>query len=437
MKLTIKQLLALCLTLLVTTAIASAQSVEVRTKSGVRWRGDLNDSVVVTVMEQGVAVEYEGRLIEAKPYYIIIEGRIAGQVHKKTIFRGDIRTMRGAAATETAEPARTPRGANSRPERPVDDSVPTDDLGRELGVFVLPLEGPVGEIIRHEEIEMVAAEADKYGRGQIIVLVINTNGGLVSESVLIDETLQEVKKRHRVVAWIQKAVSAGAAIAMMCDEIYFMTEGIAGSVTTVRGTSSLSEEEAIPHVQQLVDIATRNGYSEHIARAMKLNKYMCSYDKDPETGEVTFYGDLSGEFDLSDGESNLNFNSSRALHCGFSKGTADTEEDFAKLLDLPKWHEVSDYGRQIAKDWQDTAERAKERIQRLIARRDYYKTGGTGAEERIGALIKINRELLQWWDRAPNVARMMLPGDNPTDGKYLLEREIEELRRQLAALRRN
>ncbi len=46
-------------------------------------------------------------------------------------------------------------------------------------------------------------------------------------------------------------------------------------------------------------------------------------------------------------------------------------------------------------------------------------------------MIQINRELLQWWDRAPNIARGMLPE------KYVLEREIEELRRQLARLRRN
>jgi aspartyl-tRNA synthetase len=38
----------------------------------------------------------------------------------------------------------------------------------------------------------------------------------------------------------------------------------------------------------LVKIAREAGYSEHIARSMKLKKYMCSYDKDEETGEIDF-----------------------------------------------------------------------------------------------------------------------------------------------------
>jgi ATP-dependent protease ClpP protease subunit len=425
MKASLLNLLACCLTLLIATA-ASAQSVEIKLKDGTRWRGSVNDTVTVTANEAGVPVEFTGTLVEAEKLYIVLETQIAGEIRRKTIFRGDVVTMQDLSTVEAdAAPTRTVRRATEVTEAPVDAS------GNALGVFVLPLDGPVGENIRHEEIVKIGEEADKYGRGQLIVLMINTNGGRVSETELIHEALRDIKKRHRVVAWIRKAISAGCAIAMACDEIYFMTEGSAGSVTTVRGTASVPEEQIRDQVKAFVELAVENGYSEHIARAMKFNHYMCSYDKDSVTGEITWYGDTSGETVLSDDESNLSFTSSSALACNFSKGTADTEDDLAELLDLPRWHEVSDYGRKLSADWNETVERAKDRIARLIARRQYYKTGGTGAEERIGALIQINKELLQWYSRCPNVAANMLPE------KYTLEREIEDLRRQLAQLRRN
>ena len=296
-------------------------------------------------------------------------------------------------------------------------------------MFFLPLEGTVGEEFRHEEIEAIGEEADKYGRGQIIVLLIDSNGGLVIESEKITDTIWELKQRHRVVAWVKKAISAGCSTAMVCDEIYFMTEGTAGSVTTLVGSASASEEQARLGIEFLAEIARRAGYSEHIARSMKLTRYMCSYDKDLETGEVTWYGDLSGEFDLSDDSHNLTFTSSNALHCGFSKGTADTEEELAKLLDLPKWHEMSTYGREIAKEWQDLVKQCKEQVPRLL--RERALAGNAASQrERIGKLIQIDKKLIRWIERCPWPCRLMgLPE------KEVFEREIEELRRQLARLR--
>ena len=414
------RILACCFALAIVATALAGPSIEIRLKNGSAWRGELNDFVQVKFVEQNVEIQLTGRLVDATKYYIKIDGELG----TKTIFNGDIRSMRTVEANDAAEvmPGKKRGADNAAVEETVDDDAP--------GVFVLPLRGGVGEEFRHEEIEMIGEEADKFGPGQIIVLIINSNGGLVSESELITETIWDLKKRHRVVAWVEKAISAGCSTAMVCDEIYMMTEGTAGSVTSIYGNlQHVPEKEAQPSIDYLVRIAKEAGRSEHIARAMKLKKYLCSYDKDPQTGEVTFYGDLSGEFVLSDAESNLCFNSTNALHCGFSDGTADTEEDLAKLLDLPRWHEKSDYGRRIAKKWRGTVEKAKEEIPRLLARRGYWKSSGS-AEERIGALIQIDLALIRWIDRAPNVARGKLPP------KEFLEREVKELRKQLADLKR-
>ncbi|MCH8164224.1 MAG: hypothetical protein IH889_01300 [Planctomycetes bacterium] len=409
----------------IASAALGGEAVQIRLKDGSGWRGEISDYVELKILQQGIEVVFQGRMVAAAAYHVTIEGDIAGETRRKTVFKNDILSIR----TIQAEEAGAAESDAARPDRPagaVKEATPDD---RTPGVFVLPLKGGVGTEIRYDEIKMIGEEADKYGTGQIIVLLIDTNGGLVLETELIIETIMDIKKRHRVVAWIQKAISAGCATAMVCDEIYMMTEGTAGSVTTIRGLQHVPEEELQEEIAFLVRVAKMAGHSEHIARSMKLKKFLCSYDKDPQTGEVTFYGDLSGEFILSDEEQNLTFTSSNALHCGFSDGTADTEEELAKLLDLPRWHEKSDYGRKITDRWYRTVERANEEIPRLMARLGYWKTSGS-AEEQLGAQISIYQDLIKWIDRAPNVTRTRL------QDKEFYQRQIAELRKQLADLKK-
>jgi ATP-dependent protease ClpP protease subunit len=443
MKFTISRFFVILMTLCVLASTAAAQSVNISLKDGSRWRGQVNDTVTVKILERGIENAYDGKIIRAGDSYITIETMMSGAMRQKTIFFGDIVSISsagGPAETPKADVPATPTGAASsatsaKPAatgRDIQASQKKPDAaaGQSRGVFYLPMEGGVGDEIRHEEIELIGKEADKHGPGQIIVILINTNGGLVLESELIDETIADLQKRHRVVAWVKKAISAGCSLAMACSEIYFMTEGTAGSVTTVRGTQSVAEEEVQTHIEALVQAAKRNGYSEHIARAMKLNKYMCSYDKDPVTGDITWYGDTSGQYVLSDDQSNLCFNSSNAEHCRFSKGTADTFEDIARKLDLPEWKEVNTYGRQISQRWKDTVERAQLEIPRLLTQRQFKGTSG-GAVERLGTLIRINEQLIGWINRAPNVALYSFGLQ-----KENLQREIAEWRKQLADMQR-
>jgi hypothetical protein len=391
-------------------ATASAQSLQIECRDGSRWRGTLAEQVSVTVDEQGALLTFEGRLVEVEDSYIVVECTVLGASRRKVFFKGDLVSM------GKADPGPVSSMMVTGDVDPT-EVAPTAALP---GVLVLPLEGEVGIGIRPDEIEAIGEEADRQGRGQIIVLVIETNGGFVRDLELVLESLRDLRRRHRVVAWVEKAIAGGAAIAMACDEIYFMTDGTAGS---------LINGEKLPGLESAVlEIARENKYSVHVARAMIHNDAMCSYDKDPETGVVTFHGDLSGRYILSDDHSSLCFNSSSAEHCGFSRGTADTESDLAPHLDLPRWHEVSDHGRRIAKEWQRTVEQAQERIARLVVQRNYDGTSG-GQVERLGTLIRIDKELLRWWERAPQVASKMLPP--PED----LKREIEELRRELGRLR--
>ncbi len=418
----IKQI-AMCVLAISFVSVAFAgTSVEVRLKNGSAWRGELNDSVVVQFEEQNLQIEFKGELVKSAKMYIIIKGDIAGVHKEKLIYIGDISSMRTATADD--EPIATRTSNTKRDKLKAEGIAKTNDT---RGVFVLPMSGEVGLTFRHEQIDKIARHADKFGPGQIIILLMDSHGGGI-EMETIQNTIMKVKKRHRVIAWIQTAISAAAASAIACDEIYFMTDGTLGAMTGYSGTTALKDEELEAWLRTAGQWMENGGRYKYIAHAMIHAPSLLSYDKDEGTGVVVWYNDLSGQHVLSDEESNLVFTSGVATDCGFADGIADTGEELAKLLDLAEWREIDTYGRKVAKDWKDLIKKAEEEIPRLLARRNML----TGTEEqRLGALIRIDEELIRWIDRAPSIARRIVPAP-----KDFFVREIRELRKQLADLRK-
>lgn len=450
-----KKFLSILLILAATLSVAlpASADVELRLRTGATWRGDVGDTVRIVYTERGVDVEHVGEVVfvSTSPAYVTIKAEIAGKMREKTVFGTDIKVLEGVQE-ELDDPAGDGSPDRFRPEkrRPAPgsrlgasggagekaDDIPRDDLGRPIGVFVLPLEGGVGQEFRHDEIvELTKYVDDNYGPGQTIVLFINSNGGLVLESLDIAEAIFEARKRHRVVAWVDKAISAGCFTAMSCYEIYFRSAATAGSVTTLAGGQSLQGPEVEQHVEHFAELAEKSGYSPYIARAMKLNRFMCSYDKDPETGEITWYDDLRGEFDLSTDEQNLSFNSQNAEHSGFSKGTADTGEELAKLLGMPRWVEIDDYGREIAKDWAETYKR----LQKEFAEIQYelqYKNQTIGNQLMVmNTQLQAMKKIVRYYDQYPRIAWLTFGGQSPEQGKKLWEQRVEELRRAIARMR--
>ena len=416
------RLLACCFALAIVATALAAPSIEIRLKNGSAWRGELNDFVRLSFVEQGIEIEFTGRLVAATKYYVKIEGELAGRQATKTIFNGDIRSMRTVTADDVSVAARTSKTTRVATR---EEGIATANDAR--GVFVLPMSGEVGLTFRHEQIEKMAKHADEFGPGQIIILLMDSHGGGV-EMEKIHNTILKVKKRHRVIAWIKTAISAAAASAIACDEIYFMTNGTLGAMTGYKGTTALKDEELEVWLKTAGQWMENGGRYLYIAHAMIHAPTLLSYDKDPETGEIIWHNDLSGQHPLSTETTNLVFTSGVAVDCGFADGIADTGKELAELLDLSEWREIDTYGRSIAKDWQDTIKKAEEEIPRLIARRDMV-TGPP--EQRLGALIRIDEALIRWIDRAPVIAKRMIPVS-----KDYLEREIRELRKQLADLRK-
>jgi hypothetical protein len=300
-------------------------------------------------------------------------------------------------------------------------------------VFVLPLEGMVGVGLRNEEMEKLEKIADKFGPGQIFIIRINSNGGLVIEGDEINVTLSRIKQKHRLIAWIEKAISGGAFTGMHADEIYFTPEGSLGSITMMSGSTEVTAARD-PWKERVAEVAVLGGRDPQIGRAMVYSEEELSYDKDEKTGKVTFYPNLKGKYILSKKGENLTLNATNALHSGFSDGTAATEEELFKLLDLdnPERFAPNDAGHKIYKDYQTLIKRAQREVPLLTRKLEIEGTGSGDPKVILQSRIKNAQDLIRWIDRAQDVLQYEL--NIPPQAKEELEKRIVEWRRELARL---
>lgn len=406
-----------------------------RFKNGKSWRGD-NGAIVQVEFKHfrtGKTQSLEGTIVEitkGKPgrRAITLQTTAAGRDAREIILEGDILSMTTVGQADIATTSGT---GTDDVMTEVDSSggsaaaSGTEPLSAEKpGVFYLRWTGMVGTYARHDEMEKIAAEADKYGDNQIIVIHIESGGGMVIEGDKIHETLTELKKRHRVVAWVEKAISAAAYTAMHANEIYWHDEGTMGAIVMYSGDTAITGRRLAAWVKQCGDAAEESNLNRSIAEAMITRGEVCSYTKDPETGKVTIYDDLSGEVDLCDASNVLTLNKLQAIDVGYCMGVANTKEELAKHLGLPEWHEITDAGQKIYDRHTRTIDRAKEQTPRIM---QDIQLSSTPQEQ-----LRHMKRLLKHYEACGDII-MIVECRSPYGPKEELVRQMEALRKQIAA----
>jgi len=376
--------------------------------------------------------------------------------------------LSAVAAAQTTPPAKPAAGAST----PAPTAKAADKGAKGAGdavkkprqVFILSQKGMVGAGLRHEEMEKVEAEADKFGPGQIIILRINSGGGSVTEGDRISKSLSRIREKHRLVAWLEEAISGAAFTAMHCPEIYFMKIGTMGSITKFSGDGSGGQKSAEgadlqAWIERVAEVAEGGGRNGQVGRAMVYSPIVVSYTKDPKTGKVTFFPDKSGEVVLSDEKDNLTFNADRAMDCGYINGVADTPEElFAAMQLAPGTYEVNDAGKRISEQWDRTLEKAKK--QRTEIEQD-MRLAGDPSVKSLQKRIQLYKQMQDIWKKALPVAEgiegggpLLPPGAEELGSdlveKYMvagsdlkpklaceiIDRCIKDLQKQLAAAKK-
>ena len=342
-------------------------------------------------------------------------------------------SSKSTSSKSTSSKSASAKSSSGRKSAESSQAAPADAERPKTQVFVLPLEGTVGVGLRNEEMEKLEKIADTFGPGQIFIIRINSNGGLVIEGDEINVTLSRIKQKHRLIAWIEKAISGGAFTGMHADELYFTPEGSLGSITMMAGSTEVTQARD-PWKERVAEVAALGGRDPQIGRAMVYSEEELSYDKDEKTGKVTFYPSLKGKYILSKKGENLTLNATNALHCGFSDGTASTEEELFKLLDLdnPERFAINDAGHKIYKDYQALIKRAQTEVPLLMRKLQIEGTGSGDPRVVLQNRIKNAQKLIEWVDRAPDVMQYEL--NVPPQAKEELQKQIAEWRRELARL---
>lgn len=442
------------------------QAAEIRFSGGV-WRGSIGDRIEVTFRESGRDQTLVGTLSRLDRFALTLDTEIGGRVVKKVIVLGDVRSVKpvddaaasSGSATSSSAAASTggawPGAGNAasaddhdedRDDPGINDDyvAPLSELPDTAGpitgprsdgkktLFILPLNGTVGIGLRHQEMERLEKEADKLGPGQIIVMRINSPGGLVSEAVKIKEVLNRIKSKHRLVAWIEEAISGGAYTALFAEEMYFMDVGSLGAITKFAGAESSQGADLDAWLREVYEVGQTGSRDGHVIRCMVYSPLECSYDVDEATGKVTWHRDTSGKYVLSVAGDNLVFNATDAVRSKFAQGRANNEFDLVKAMQLQDGtYVVSHAGKRFAQQWQRLQDQAAVEVPRLLREYELKGTSSGNAETVLGIRINAVKKLISWWNRAPNALfRLQVPP------KQVLEEHLRNLQKQMSDLQR-
>jgi membrane-bound serine protease (ClpP class) len=140
---------------------------------------------------------------------------------------------------------------------------------------IVVLSGTIDDFNKHALMEHFG-EARKLG-AKTIILQINTYGGLVTSGLDISRYLKQQNDLHIIAFVDDKAISAGAMIALACDEIVMEAGSTLGDCAPIAisesgGLETLGPAERAkmesPILEDFYDSAIRNGYDPLLVQSM-------------------------------------------------------------------------------------------------------------------------------------------------------------------------
>ncbi len=402
---------------------AFAETTSFQYGSGATWNGELGQTVTVEFTDRGKTKQIEGPITKVKKDYIYVDGEL--------IFITDIVSISGGAQTAETPDSTSDVGEDidSNASTAI-EKTPEKDGDLPMSVFFLPMEGSVGETMRATELKVLAEYIDEnYGPGQVIILKVDSGGGYGRTWSDIKDVIFKVRENHRVIAWIESAISAAAMTVYCCDEIYYTSMGEVGSCTGYSGSPNnpLSPEGQQVMIDEMEKVIARSSRTPYLAACMFLLDKWLTYDKDPLTGEITYYDTDEGEFKLSTG-TNLTLSAKQAFDAGLCDGIADTEEELITLLKLEN-AEINLHGVELFENWVKTIQEFQDTIQELV---NQLERGDPkfeiGSKKRINSQIKAAENILKWSKKLGEIA---LYNGLDEERVMMLKRRILDLKRQL------
>lgn len=163
-----------------------------------------------------------------------------------------------------------------------------------IQTVVIDVDGVIDDYVR-DSIKARLATARGLG-AEVVILQIDTYGGLVTSGLDISRMLKQADDLHIVCFVDDKAISAGSMIALACDEIVMEPASTIGNSGVIAagpgGMQELGETERAkaesPVISDFADSARRNGYSELLAKSFVSFDLAVYAAQNIATGEIDF-----------------------------------------------------------------------------------------------------------------------------------------------------
>ncbi len=219
----------------------------------------------------------------------------------------------------------------------------TDQAAVQQQVIIVPVSGEVGPAMA-AFIERALEGTDDPD--PLFILEMDTFGGRVDSAFQIVDTLLNVPQGRTLAFVEKKAISAGALIALACNELVMKPSTTIGDCAPIilskEGPKMLGEKFQSPLRAKFRTLAKRNGYPEVLAEAM-VSGDMVVYKVETDDGR-SFYMEATEYEDLSENERKairskktvvgkdklLTMDDQEAMEFGFSKMSVESVEEMLR-----------------------------------------------------------------------------------------------------------
>lgn len=309
--------------------------------------------------------------------------------------------------------------------------------------------------------DMVGVYLTKYGMEQadkileqelgtdgtgVLVLRVSSGGGYLLEIQNNSDYIHNVlKKKYRVVGWIDSAISAAAMSTLCIEEIYFTPQGNFGACTGWSGNLVAVKGIGLVQVLQMMEkISARGGYDPKIMRSMQIQEPLSlTIDDD---GTQHFYQNASdGKILVNRPTEILTLNSETAKQIGFSRGTASNIEELTKLMGYQELEWIGDKlpgvlwpvskAEKWTMDWRKKTKEGEDRTQEYFQRFQMQMEAAAAAPraERAPFVGRARQTLEQIKAMVRSNPAFMLTAFNTLD-KEEYDKRISDIEKQLRDL---
>lgn len=309
----------------------------------------------------------EGKVLKREDGKVTFRYYLYGSPIVKTFDETEIVTLekgefkRPVRKTEDDEDAQ-PEQADAPPDPGPKPQAPPIRRIEGLSYLVVPLHGVVGQQVTADLLEACLADA-VLREPTVVVLEINSPGGLIQEVPRLAEVIGRYRDRLRLVVFVREAMSAAAITALGVEEILVHPNARFGAATAWRvgpkGTPTEIEEKFQSAWRATARSMAEMGRHEPLLAEAMIDANVQLHVRQEDGKPVVVKGqapqntrELTGKGKL------LTLTAGEAVACGLADAQAKNYADLGRQLGLPDWKRHDALAQPLAKWHEQTLQRA-------------------------------------------------------------------------------